>query len=303
MQFIDVSGKLFGTTEKASIGQAPASSDVFDITEGKDAKITINGVEVVRSTNTFTVDGLTFNLTAETDEASTIGITQDTDRIYDTVLKFVDDYNKLVNTINGLLDAEATYRDYDPLTTAQEDEMTESQIEKWNEKAKEGLLRNDSTLTTVLSSLRQTLYTKPEGGLALYELGITTSYFGTKDNLTIEDKSELKSKIAENPDAVMKLFTDSSKGLATLLNKAVDGAAKNSISSPGTLVRMAGSKGVTDTSSSIYKQTKELKEKLEKLEDQYETEYDRYWKQFNAMESYISQMNSTSSYLTSFTNG
>ncbi len=303
MQFIDVSGKLFGTTEKASIGQAPAAGSAFDITEGKDAKITINGVEVVRSTNTFTVDGLTFNLTAETDEASTIGITQDTDKIYDTVLKFVDDYNKLVNTINGLLDAEATYRDYDPLTTAQEEEMTESQIEKWNEKAKEGLLRNDSTLTTVLSSLRQTLYTKPEGGMALYELGITTSYFGTKDNLTIEDKSELKSKIAENPDAVMKLFTDSSKGLATLLNNAVDGAAKSSISSPGTLVRMAGSKGVTDTSSSIYKQTKELKEKLSKLEDQYESEYDRYWKQFNSMESYISQMNSTSAYLTSFTNG
>jgi len=175
--------------------------------------------------------------------------------------------------------------------------MTESQIEKWNEKAKEGLLRNDSTLNTVLSSLRQTLYTKPEGGIALYDLGITTSYFGTKDNLTIEDKASLKSKIAEDPEAVMKLFTDSSKGLSTLLNNAINGAAKSSVSDPGILVRMAGSKGVTDTSSSIYKQTKELKEKLNKLEDQYESEHERYWKQFSQMEQMIAQMNSTSSWL------
>lgn len=301
IQFIDVSGKLVGTDEAISLNNSASTEQIFDITAGSDAKMMLNGVEVVRSTNSFTIDGLTFNLTATTDEESTIGVTQDTDKIYDTVMKFVEDYNKLINTINGLLDADATYRDYDPLTTAQEDEMTESQIEKWNEKAKEGLLRNDSTLTSVLSSLRQTLYTKPEGGIALYELGITTSYFGTKDNLTIEDKAAVKSKIEENPDAVMKLFTDSSKGLATLLNKAVDNAAKSSTVSPGSLVRMAGSKGVTDTSSSIYKQTKELKEKLEKLEDQYETEYERYWKQFNSMESYISQMNSTSSYLSSIT--
>lgn len=301
MQFIDVSGKLFGATEGTvgvdAAAAAPATAELFDVTEGSNAVLSINGVTVERATNSFTVDGLTFNLTGTTNEASTISVTQDTDKIYDTVVKFVEDYNKLVNTINGLLDAEATYRDYDPLTAAQEEEMTESQIEKWNEKAKEGLLRNDSSLNTVLSSLRQTLYTKPEGGIALYDLGITTSYFGTKDNLTIEDKASLKSKIAEDPEAVMKLFTDSSKGLSTLLNNAINGAAKSSVSDPGILVRMAGSKGVTDTSSSIYKQTKELKEKLNKLEDQYESEHERYWKQFSQMEQMIAQMNSTSSWL------
>lgn len=301
MQFIDVSGKLFGATE-GTIGSdaaapAPDTADLFDVTAGSNAVLSINGVTVERATNSFSVDGLSFNLTATTNEASTISVTQNTDKIYDTVIKFVEDYNKLVNTINGLLDAEATYRDYAPLTTAQEDEMTESQIEKWNEKAKEGLLRNDSTLTSVLASLRQTLYTKTEGGVALYDLGITTSYFGTKDNLTIEDKTSLKTKIAEDPEAIMKLFTDSEKGLSTLLNKAIDNAAKGSVSSPGSLVRMAGSKGLPDTSSSIYKQTKELKEKLTKLEDQYESEHERYWKQFSQMEQMIAQMNSTSSWL------
>ena len=60
---------------------------------------------------------------------------------------------------------------------------------------------------------------------------------------------------------------------------------------------MAGSKGLPDTTSSIYKQTKELKEKLNKLEDQYESEHERYWKQFSQMEQMIAQMNSTSSWL------
>lgn len=301
MQFVDVSGKLFGATEGTlSDASAPTPAELFDITDGSNAILSVNGVTVERATNSFTLDGLTFNLTSTTDEASTVSVTQDTDKIYDTVVKFVEDYNKLINSINGLLDAEATYKDYDPLTSAQEDEMSEKQIEKWNEKAKEGLLRNDSTLTSVLTSLRQSLYTKPEGGIALYELGITTSYFGTKDNLVIDDATELKSKIAKDPESVMKLFTDTSKGLATMLNNAIDGAAKNSTTNPGSLVRMAGTKGVTDTSSSIYKQTKELKNKLKTLESKYESEHERYWKQFNEMESYIAQMNNVSSSLSMY---
>ena len=307
MRFVDISGNIFGQTEGTigsaggdiSTGDMAATQALFDVTDGSNAVLYVDGVKVERASNAFTLDGLSFNLSSTTDEASTVKVTQDTDKIYDTIVKFVEDYNKLVNTINGLLDAEATYREYDPLTTAQEEEMTETQIEKWNEKAKEGLLRNDSTLTRVLADLRSCLYTKPEGGFALYDLGITTSYFGTKDNLTIEDSSELKSLIAENPEKVMTMFADTSKGLATLLNKAIDNAAKVSTTNPGSLVRMAGSTGRNDTTSNIYKQTKELKDQLKHLEDQYENEYDRYWGQFNQMEQLISEANSTSSWLSS----
>ncbi len=298
MDFVDVSGKLFGQTE-GRLNAYAADPNLFKVTDGSNAVAEINGVEIERNTNSFTVDGVSLTLLSETDEASTITVTQGTDQIYDTVIKFISDYNTLTNSINKLLDADPTYKKYLPLTTTQEDEMSDSQIEKWESKAKEGLLRNDSSLAGVLSSLRRTLYTKPEGSLALYDLGITTSYFGTKDNMTISDPSKLKSLIAEDPNAVMRLFTDSETGLGTLLNKAISDATRTSPTNPGTLVRIAGTAGRTDTSSNIYKQIKDITAGLDRLETRYQKEYGRYWKQFNAMESMISNMNGTSSWLTS----
>lgn len=299
MNFIDTSGKLFGQTEGNLSTQTSVTGGLTTVEPGSNAIAVINGVEIERNTNSFTVDGVSLSLLNKTNTASTITVTQDTDRIYDTVVKFVDDYNKLINSMNELLDADPTYKKYPPLTTEQEDEMTEKQVEKWETKAKEGLLRNDSTLSGVLASMRRTLYTKPEGSMALYDLGITTSYFGTKDNLTVSDPTKLKSLIAENPDAIMKLFTDTDTGLATMLNDALSDAARTSTVNPGSLVRIAGATGKTDTSSSIYKQVRDIKSNLKTLETKYQKEYKRYWAKFNSMESLISNMNSTSSWLSS----
>ena len=301
MTFVDFSGKLFGQTEgDLSASPAVTTENLFDKTsEGSNAVVEINGVTVERSSNSFSVDGVNLTLLSQTDEASTITVTRDTDAIYDTVIKFMTDYNTLTNSINALLDADPTYKSYLPLTAAQEDEMSEKQIEKWEEKSKEGLLRNDGALNSVLSSLRKTLYTKSEGSPALYDLGISTSYFGTKDNLTVSDPAKLKTLIAEDPEAIMRLFTDTDTGLATLLNKALGDAVRTSPIDPGSLVRIAGASGKSDTSSNIYKQIKDIKDGLGRLETRYENEYSRYWKQFNAMESMISNMNSTSSWLSS----
>ncbi|WMJ82880.1 flagellar filament capping protein FliD [Oscillospiraceae bacterium LTW-04] len=299
MNFIDTSGKLFEQTEGNLSNQTDIVGPLFTTTDGSNAVVTVNGVEIERSTNSFTVDGISLTLLSETQEASTVTVTQDTDKIYETVTKFIDDYNTLINSFNKLLDADPTYKKYPPLTVAQEDEMTESQVEKWETKAKEGLLRNDSALSGVLSAMRKTLYTKPEGSLAFYDLGITTSYFGTKDNLVISDPSKLKSLISENPGEVMKLFTDAETGLSTLMNNAINDAARTSTVNPGSLVRIAGSAGRTDTSSNIHKQINDIKSSLNRLEDKYQKEYKRYWAKFNSMESLISNMNSTSSWLTS----
>ena len=299
MDFIDTSGKLFGQAEGNLSTQTSVAGGLTTVEQGSNAVVYINGNKVERNTNAFTVDGVSLTLLNETDTTSTITVSQNTDRIYDTVVKFVEDYNTLINGINELLDADPTYKKYAPLTTEQEDEMTEKQVEKWETKAKEGLLRNDSTLSGVLASMRRTLYTKPEGSMALYDIGISTSYFGTKDNLTISDPTKLKSLIAENPDAIMKLFTDTDTGLATMFNEALSDAARTSTVNPGSLVRIAGATGRTDTSSSIYKQIKDIQSGLKKLETKYQKEYKRYWAKFNSMESLISNMNSTSSWLSS----
>ncbi|MDD3428655.1 MAG: flagellar filament capping protein FliD [Oscillospiraceae bacterium] len=297
MTFTDASGKLFGQTT-GQIGVTDATA-LQVVTTGSNAKATINGVEIERATNNFTVDGVSFTLTADSTDTSTVTVSQDTEKVYNALVSFVEDYNTLVNSMNELLDADANYKSYLPLTSAQKEEMSDREIELWEKKSKEGLLRNDSTLTTIMGNLRNTLYTKPEGGnIALYDLGITTSYFGTKDNLSISSKEDLKSKIAENMTDVQKLFTDSEKGLATMLDSAITKATSNSAANLGTLVQMAGSNSA-DTTSTIYKQIKSIKTTLSKLEDTYESEYDRYWAKFNAMEQIISNMNQQSSWITS----
>lgn len=289
-------GKLFGTNEAITL--ASAGQALTETQKGQNAVVVINGIEIERSTNNFTVDGLSFELKATMDTAEDVIVSRDTDKIFDTISQFVKDYNEMVNAINEQLDAKPTYREYAPLTAEQEDEMTETQVKLWEEKARGGLLRNDSTLQNTLTQLRGVLYTKPEGGLALYDIGITTSYFGTKDNLDI-DEDKLREMISANAEGVQKLFTDTEKGLSTMLKNAIDKSASTSYGTPGSLVRMAGAEGRTDTESSIYKQIKDVNERIESLEDKYDAEYKRYWSQFNAMEQMISQMNQQSSWLSS----
>ena len=153
--------------------------------------------------------------------------------------------------------------------------------------------------------MRKTFTTKIEGaGLSLYDIGITDSYdfdkkIGGKLKFVSDDNgAKLKEMIAQNPSGVEQLFTDEDNGFATLFTDAIDEAAKSSMGSPGYLVQMAGSSGLPDTSSKIYREIKDIDETLEKLEVKYNLEYSRYWKQFNNMEQVISNMNQQSSWLT-----
>lgn len=291
--------QLFGT--KLEPGDGTVDSSMFSkdakdgYVAGQNAIATVDGVEIERSTNTFTEKGITITLTGTTNEEQTVNVTQNTDQIFDTVKKFVEEYNKLINEVNGLLDAEATYRKYDPLTTEQKNEMSDKEIEIWEGKAKGGLLRNDSTLQNIKNSLRSTLYTKPDAsGYALNSLGITTDYFGTKDNLVIQDGNEakLREMIDKDPDAVRRLFTDPEKGLSTLLDKAMTKAA----GSKGSIAAVAGSSS-SDRESSIYRQMKQIDDNLDRLDNTYNKEYQRYWNSFNAMEQQLAKMNQQSSWL------
>ncbi len=174
--------------------------------------------------------------------------------------------------------------------------MSDREIELWEEKSKEGLLRNDPLLERVLSSLRSAMNTKPEGSsIALYDLGISTSFYANDGNFNPESLDDLRAAIEANPEAVRQLFAGEG-GIMELVNKAITNAAKSSFASPGYLAQVAGS-NVLDTTSSIYKQIKELDSQMLTLEDRYASEYSNYWRQFNAMEQMIQQMNTQSSWL------
>ena len=158
---------------------APAAGKIFDsagnvvtgLTEGQYIE---NGTlynadgSVAGSGYTYAEDGVKDNATANgilvgkdgsvqkfDGKADTITVSQDTDKMMDGIKEFVDEYNKLVKTLNDYLDEDASYRDYQPLTAAQKKEMSEREIELWEEKAKEGLLRRDSTIETFLQQMRK----------------------------------------------------------------------------------------------------------------------------------------------------
>lgn len=270
-------------------------------TGGTNAKFTYNGsLTVEPSTNEYKINNIQFNLKQVTAGEETITVQADTDAAFDNIVKFVNKYNEVIEKINGKLD-EKRYRDYQPLSDEEKEAMEDKQIELWEEKAKSGLIRNDSILSSGINSMRLDFYEPLAGALKgfaqLTDLGIkTTSNYLDKGKLTI-DEDTLKSKLAENPDAVYKLFatdgdgkTRSTMGIAERLVKTIDSTIKK-------IEEKAGKSYSVNNQFTIGRQLDNVDNQIERFEDRLTQIEDRYWRQFTAMEKAIQQSNSQSMYL------
>lgn len=286
-----------GNILSALFGTGIDSANVY----GTDAKLTINGVETSRSSNTFSFEGLTLTAAKVSTEETVIGTERDTDKIVGTIKSFVEDYNKVVEDLYGHITEDAKYKQFPPLTSAQKKEMSEDEIKQWTEKAKTGLLRNDPNISSFLSSMRSAFYTKVESaGIAAYSIGIETTEGSLAGRLTL-DETALRNAIASDPDAVERLFTDSEGGLATKLNQTCENYAKLSMANPGSLVRLAGAEGYTAYSkqNDMYLELGRINDRLSDLQNRYEKERQKYWDKFNAMESIIAQYSAQGSMISS----
>lgn len=299
---------------------------------GKDAIVSVKYAgsdEVVnlrRDSNTFTVDGLTIALKGtfgEYDEttgelkdktnianAVEINASVDVDKLMDTIKSFVADYNAIVDMVNGELTTKHD-RDYDPLTSEQKGELSESEISKWETKAKEGLLYGDSDLRSLSMDLRVVV----SGGLLtkFEEIGINlSSSYSDNGKLNI-DESKLRAALETDPESVQKLFTSTAgkdaegnetfNGLATNLKNVMNKYVKTigSMETKGILIRKAGSKSAAQslTQNTYYDQLTAIDKMIDKLKARLKTEQDRYISQFSTLETMIANMNSQSSYLSS----
>ncbi len=297
---------------------------------GKDAIVAVKYagsdqvVELRRDSNTFTVDGLTMslkgtfgygadgNLVNPNDETNAIEINAsvDVDKLMDTIKSFVADYNAIVDMVNGELTTKHD-RDYDPLTSEQKGELSESEISKWETKAKEGLLYGDSDLRSLSMDLRVVV----SGGLLtkFEEIGINlSSSYSDNGKLNI-DESKLRAALETDPESVQKLFTSTAgkdaegketfNGLATNLKNVMNKYVKTigSMETKGILIRKAGSKSAAQslTQNTYYDQLTAIDKMIDKLKARLKTEQDRYISQFSTLETMIANMNSQSSYLSS----
>lgn len=263
---------------------------------GQDAIIKFNGgSDISFSSNSFTFNNINFNLKKE--GTSTVTVANDVDETVDKIKAFVEAYNAALDDISGKL-SEDRDRDYEPLTDAQKDEMSDSEIEKWQAEAKSGMLRGDTLLSSVYSNIRMTASNIVSGLSGDYKtlssVGITTGDYSEKGKLHI-DEDELRAALADDPEGVMNMFTQTSdtsseKGIAVQLYEKLNSAIKNINSS-------AGSDDISYDQSALGEQINELTDDIETAEDRLSDMQERWWSQFSLMEQYIQQMNEQSSWL------
>ena len=230
-------------------------------------------------------------------------VTNDNDQVFDNIMNFIDKYNEVVEKLNST-QTEGKYRDFPPLTDAQKKEMSEDQIKQWEEKAKSGLLKGESVITSTLTSLRTAFYSKVDSGgkyTSLTQIGLQTSanYMdGGKIVLKNGSEDALRKAIAEDPDSVYKLFSndtdeknDPSRGLLNRLGDAIK------VTTEKINERAGRSTASTLESYTMGKEMKYLDKRITSFEARLKQIETRYWNQFNAMEKAISQLNSQSSQL------
>jgi len=263
---------------------------------GENAVFKINGLETNRESNSFTIAGLAVDLKAAGGAKVKLEVAQDTDAIFDSIKNLVDKYNELINEIHSKIN-EPFHRDFPPLTEAQKKEMSDKEIELWEEKAKSGLLRSDRILTDIVYNMRRALGSVVgdlDGLNSLHQIGISTGSWFENGKLHINE-TKLRDAIANKPEEVMALFTNRSEteeslGIARRLYQVLDAG----------LDRLAETAGKT---TSLY-DTSTLSEKIRRYEDQMAAMEERlirienrYWAQFTAMERALSEMYAQSDWL------
>ena len=281
--------------------------------EGKNAQFNINGLDTERFTNTFQINGFEYTLKQVTDngdgitqanELVTINSQTDTDAIFNKIMDFVNKYNETIGKINAKL-SEEKYSKYQPLTDEQKKDMSESEIELWEGKAKSGLIRNDSILTSGLNQLRADFYT-PITGLdaltdQLSELGITTSSNYLEKGKLVVNEAKLREAISNDPMAVYDVFN----------KKTVDGSGNLIHAESGIAVRMrdsikktigniearAGNVYKSLTQYTIGQNLSNIGNEIDRMQDRLIKLEDRYWQQFTAMEKAIQRSNEQGAYL------
>lgn len=278
--------------------------------QGQNAQFNFGDTSNLTSqSNTVMVNGINLTLKQGGGATSTITVSSDVNAVYNSIKSFIDQYNTTIGLVNSEL-AEERYKDYLPLTDAQRETLSDSQELAWEVKAKSGMLKNDDLLTSIVKNIRYASSSKVDGISSvtvggqsikhntLASVGIITGLYSEGGKLYLQkDGATLKEAIQNDPDGVMKLFTNTStvageKGIAVRLYDEVNRGINDIINKAGvqSISKLYDNSTLGKNLNSISKQVKEWEERMTKVED-------RYWRQFTAMEKAISQMNSQSAWL------
>lgn len=274
------------------------------VIEAADSIVQVNGATLTSSNTTLDVNGLSLNLVSASDREVKVTVSNDSTAVYDAIKDFVEQYNSALSEMNKYYYADSA-RGYDPLTDDQKEAMSDEEVEKWETKIKDSLLRRDSTLSGILETFRTSLTgitVKASDGktYSLANLGITTCkdykeygllhIKGDEDDTDYADsENTLQSMINSDPDIVMEVMSGIASNLYNNINKKI-----STTTTMKSALSFYNDKEMTKQMTQYKKDIKSWETKLSDMED-------RYYKQFSAMETALSklqsQQNSLASYL------
>lgn len=261
---------------------------------GTDSVIRFNGAKYVSSSSSFSINGMSINVSDVTTSAVRINIAADSDSVYESFKGFITSYNELVDSMSKAYDAKSA-KGYDMLTKDEKEAMSDDEVELWENRIKDSLLRRDETLNDLMSSFREALASGVEIDGKKYSLstfGIVTSdyteygklhIYGDKDDPKFNDKTNtLRNTLAEDPDTSAKVLSAIMNKLYEVLNK------KMSSSKLSSAMTFYNDKQMKTQVEDYEKDITEWEDKLADLED-------RYYKQFSSMETAMAKMQSQQS--------
>lgn len=296
--------------EKAqNIGASPVGSVGAHKEVGCDSEIVLNGVTYTSNSNSVEVNGLTITCNGTTAPNETITLTtqNDTSGVYDMIKGFIKEYSALINEMDKLYNAESS-KGYEPLTDEEKESMSESEIEKWESKIKDSLLRRDSTLSSVSGAMKEIMMSGFEVNgkkMYLYDFGIETlGYFNAADNeknayhihgdeddeAVRNETNKLMAMINSDPDTVVSFFTQLSQKLYGKMFDLMKGTEFSSV------YKVYDDKKMKEEYDDYSKKIKEQEKKLQDYED-------KWYKKFGAMETAMAKMQSNVSAITSLLGG
>lgn len=269
---------------------------------GTNANVNVDGMNYDISDNKLTVNGVTYNFTGvKAGTTSTVVVNQDTDTIIDKVKSFVEEYNTLLKSLTDVYN-EKPNKNYKPLTESQREQMKDEQIEKWEEKAKAGMLYHDQTLGKLIDQMREAVTTPIEGISGKYNsifaIGISTT--GTKGQLTL-DEDKLKAALSDDPDSVYNVFAkldtndmdnSSKSGIAQRLGDVFVNNMKSIKSRSGTDL-------TTNDDSELSKLMRDLQTKMSNFKSMMAAFEDKLYKKYDAMEVMLARLGTQLNYVSS----
>ncbi|WP_252214104.1 flagellar filament capping protein FliD [Clostridium sp. VAP41] len=288
------------------------------VTSGTDLDITIRddkgGVfkPDVISSNTITIDDITFTFNGKIDGEVKITGKNDVTQTKDKLISFINDYNTFMEKLNTLTGTKHD-KAYDPLTEDQKKEMSESEIKLWNERVEKGQLYKDSNLTRIANSLKSTMRTVMDGtGLNLEKIGIkpVQDYSGKLNGTFTIDEDKLTTALEDDIEGVMNLFIGnpadgdkttseytSKTGIVHQLNDTLRKEFKTSSSS---LSQKAGMEGMsTFGNNELTKSMSDYEKKIKDMEKDFSRREQALYSKYATLEKMMNNLNSQQSNLMS----